>query len=88
MGIPGQWQTGRDMKRFEFHLRISAESYLDYYRGTIRQVVVRCPDGMTVQFPASLLQPFVTPAGIQGDFVLTCDDSNKGAVLKRLPFRT
>ncbi len=75
------------MKRFEFQLRISAERYLDYYRGTVRQVVVRCPDGVTIQFPASLLQPFVMPAGIQGSFVLTCDEDNKGAELRRSPLR-
>ncbi|MDR3682511.1 MAG: DUF2835 domain-containing protein [Geothrix sp.] len=75
------------MKRFEFQLRISPERYLDYYRGTIRQVVVRCPDGVTIQFPASLLQPFVTPAGIQGSFVLTCDEDNKGADLQRSTLR-
>jgi hypothetical protein len=76
------------MKRFQFHLNISAEKYLDYYRGAIRHVVVRCPDGVTIQFPASLLQPFVTPTGIQGRFVLTCDDANKGADLQRLPVRS
>ena len=71
------------MKRFEFHLRISPEQYLDYYRGTVQQVLVRCPDGSTVQFPASLLKAFVAPAGIHGDFVLTCDDQNRGAILQR-----
>jgi hypothetical protein len=75
------------MKRFEFHLSISAERYLDYYRGIARQVVVRSPGGVTIQFPASLLQPFVTPAGIDGDFVLTCDEQNKGAELRRSPVR-
>ena len=75
------------MKRYEFHLRISAERYLDYYRGIARQVVVRCPGGVTIQFPASLLQPFVTPAGIEGDFVLTCDEQNKGAELRRSSVR-
>jgi hypothetical protein len=76
------------MKRFEFHLRISAERYLDYYRGIARQVVVRCPGGVTIQFPASLLQPFVTSAGIEGDFVLTCDEQNRGAELRRSPLRS
>jgi hypothetical protein len=75
------------MKRFEFHLRISAESYLDYYRGTARHVVVRCPGGTAIKFPASLLQPFVTPAGIEGDFVLTCDDHNRSADLRRSPVK-
>jgi hypothetical protein len=71
------------MKKYEFQLGISSERYLDYYRGTIRQVVVRCSDGLTLQFPASLLKPFVTAAGIHGTFVLTCGDDNKGANLQR-----
>ena len=72
------------MRQYQFHLSISAERYLDYYRGTARQVIARCPDGLTVSFPASLLKAFVLPSGIRGDFVLTCDDQNKGAVLKRV----
>jgi len=71
------------MKQFQFHLSISTERYLDYYRGTAREVVARCSDGLTISFPASLLKAFVLPTGIHGDFVLTCDDQNKGAVLKR-----
>ena len=71
------------MPRYEFHLAISAESYLDYYRGAVKQVVARCPDGLRIQFPASLLQPFVTATGIHGDFVLVCDDTFKGAELRR-----
>ena len=73
------------MKRYEFHLRIPPERYLDYYRGTIRHVVVRCSSGQNVQFPASLLQKFVTKDGIHGDFVLTSDEQNRGADLQRLP---
>jgi hypothetical protein len=72
------------MHRYEFHLRISSEQYLDYYRGTVRQVVVRCTSGQTVQFPASLLQRFVTPDGIHGEFVLTCDEHHKHTSLKEL----
>ncbi len=72
------------MKQFQFHLNISSERYLDYYRGTAQQVIARCPDGLTVSFPASLLKAFVLPTGIHGDFVLTCDEDYKGAVLKRL----
>lgn len=29
------------MRRFEFHLDISAQRYLSYYRGTVLQVVVQ-----------------------------------------------
>jgi Protein of unknown function (DUF2835) len=71
------------MKRFEFHLDISAEKYLDYYRGALRHVVVSYPNGQVIQFPASLLTPFVMASGIHGEFVLTCDDHYKMARLCR-----
>jgi hypothetical protein len=73
------------MKRFEFHLSISPEDYLAYYRGTAHQVVARCANGLVIQFPASLLKPFVTAAGIHGDFVLNCDENFRAADLRRLP---
>jgi hypothetical protein len=72
------------MKRFEFHLRLTADQYLDYYRGTARHVIVRSASGENVQFPASLLQQFVTPDGILGDFALTCDDNHRNSRLQRL----
>lgn len=72
------------MHRYQFNLSISPEQYLDYYRGTIRHVVVRCASGQTVQFPASLLQRFVTPEGIHGSFILTCDQDHKSPNLERL----
>lgn len=72
------------MKRFEFYLSISPERYLAYYRGTAKHVVVNCSDGVTIQFPASLLTQFVAASGIHGDFVLICDDSDRGADLRRL----
>ena len=71
------------MNRYEFHLRISPDQYLDYYRGTVRQVIARCTSGQSVQFPASLLQRFVTKEGIHGDFVLTCDEHHKNSRLER-----
>jgi len=72
------------MNRYEFHLSISPDQYLDYYGGTVRQVVVRSTSGLSVQFPASLLQRFVTPEGIHGNFVLTCDEQHKNSRLERL----
>ncbi len=71
------------MKQFEFHLSISEQQYLHYYRGTIKQVVVMSATGKTIQFPASLLTKFVTSAGVHGHFVLTCDDDFKGTVITR-----
>lgn len=71
------------MNRFEFGLNLSPQEYLQYYRGTVDKVMATCRDGTTVQFPARLLTPFVTSAGIRGAFVLTCDEEGKGAELKR-----
>ena len=71
------------MKRFEFVLSISSQQYLLYYRGAVRQVVAQSTFGSTVQFPAALLIPYVTSAGISGRFVLTCEESGRGATLKR-----
>ena len=72
------------MHRYEFSLRLTADQYLDYYRGTARQVLVRCTTGQKVQFPASLLQQFVTTEGISGTFALTCDEQFRNSRLERL----
>lgn len=72
------------MKRFEFVLGISSQQYLQYYRGTVHQVLAQSTTGATVQFPAVLLTPFVTLAGVSGRFVLTCEDSGRGAELQRV----
>lgn len=71
------------MHRYEFHLRITPEQYVNYYRGAARHVVARCATGQTIQFPASLLQRFVTAEGIRGRFVLTCDERHKVVDLQR-----
>ena len=73
------------MNRYAFHLDISVEQYLDYYRGTANCVIVRATSGQTVQFPASLLQRFVSSEGIRGDFVLLCDDNHKCIELQKSP---
>ena len=72
------------MNRYVFTLQVSPEKYLGYYQGKIRQVIVRCTTGQTVQFPASLLQKFVAPEGIHGNFVLTSDENHKIIGLERL----
>jgi len=71
------------MNRFDFSLNLSAQEYLQYYRGSVDKVVAKCADGSTVQFPARLLTPFVTNGGIRGAFVLTCDVDGKAAKLAR-----
>lgn len=72
------------MKQFEFRLNLTEQQYLHYYRGAVRQVVVRSFEGATIQFPASLLTPFVSTNGVRGHFVLTCDDAFRGSQIRRV----
>lgn len=72
------------MKQFEFRLNLTEQQYLNYYRGAVRQVITRSSTGATIQFPVSLLTKFVTASGVQGHFVLTCDDAHKGSEVRRL----
>ena len=71
------------MNHFAFNLNLSAQEYLQHYRGSVNKVVATCTDGTTVQFPSGLLTPFVTSGGVRGNFMLTCGDDGKGAELKR-----
>ena len=73
-----------EVHRYEFELDLSPEEYLEYYRGVLKQVMVRSRSGKTVQFPAALLQPFLLPDGIHGRFALTCDQNFKHPFLSRL----
>jgi hypothetical protein len=72
------------VNRYQFHLSITPEQYLDYYRGIVHHVLVRSTAGQTVQFPASFLRRFVTPEGIHGEFLLLCDEHHKCLELRRL----
>ncbi|HYG23721.1 MAG TPA: DUF2835 domain-containing protein [Verrucomicrobiae bacterium] len=72
------------MHRYEFELSISPDEFLEYYRGGVRHAVGVSRSGQRVQFPASLLQRFITPDGIRGTFVLTCDENHKNPRLEKL----
>ncbi|MCF7764758.1 MAG: DUF2835 domain-containing protein [Verrucomicrobia bacterium] len=65
-------------------LDISAAQYLDWYKGIARNVVAMSRGGLRVQFPANVLQRFVTPDGVQGVFRLTFDEGNKFVSIEKL----
>ncbi|MGC9323493.1 MAG: DUF2835 domain-containing protein [Desulfomonilia bacterium] len=74
-----------DESRFtRFSLRITADLFLDYYRGSKRDVIVKAHDGKTVRFPASILRGFVDADGIQGTFEIEYDASNRFRGIRRL----
>lgn len=57
-------------------LRITAEEYLQFYRG-VRQVSATSTEGQNVVLPAKVLRPFVTHDGISGTFTFSLDVRGK-----------
>lgn len=72
------------MKQFEFLLKISPQQYQNYYQGAIQHFIAIDTSGATIQFPAALLQRFVTANGVHGRFVLRCDDDYKNSNLTKI----
>ena len=66
-----------------FYVDISADAFVEYYKGTGRYVRVQDKDGHSVQFPAGALQAFVTHAGVRGHFTVRYDDDNRLIDIKK-----
>lgn len=65
-------------------LRISRDEYLKLYRGLSQVVSTRALDGRRVQFPANILRPWVTHAGIHGRFLIRFTAAGKFSDIRRL----
>ena len=67
-------------------IHLSADEYLQYYRGSAKNVFARDLDGRTVQFPANLLQKFVTQEGVNGLFEIAFGPGGKLISIHRVPY--
>ena len=76
------------MKTDRIQLDISADQFLDWYRGVAKNVLARTEDGRVIQFPANVLQGFVGLNGIQGTFLLTYDSDYRFISIARDPKAT
>lgn len=74
----------QEVTRLRFHIVLSAEAWLHYYRGNVGAVSVQAEDGRRIQLPASSLRSFVTHEGISGWFEITFDQHNRLIELSRL----
>ncbi len=72
------------MGRVIIELDISGGQYLEWYKGIVRNIIAKSREGLTVQFPAGVLQQFVTSDGVQGVFRLTYDEDNKFVSIEKL----
>ena len=58
-------------------LKIHADEFQRLYQGNVRDVSARSIEGLSVRFPANILRPYVTHAGIIGTFAIHFSDDNK-----------
>ena len=65
-------------------IAISAETWLDYYRGSVLNVSATSLDGRRILFPARVLQGYVTKDGVYGVFRVTFDAGNKFVGIEQL----
>ena len=68
------------MQRIFFQMHLSPSDLELYYKGVVKQLIVRSSDGRRIAFPFSKIQPFVTMAGISGQFELRYDDATHAFV--------
>jgi Protein of unknown function (DUF2835) len=73
-----------ELRYVQFSLAISASEYQTLYNGWIRQVLVRSHDGLRVQLPAAIFQPFVEHRGVYGEFEVGFTEAGKFHSIRRL----
>ncbi len=69
---------------FYVQLDISAEQFKNYYSQNIKSIVATSHDGRRVQFPANVLQSYVTHSGVQGVFCLMVDSNARFKSISRV----
>lgn len=65
------------MRSIYVQLNISPEQFQRLYEGIVKTVNARSIDGRSVRFPANILRPFVTHAGVVGTFAIHFSDENR-----------
>jgi len=71
------------MQKISIDIVISSDEWLKIYRGTAKTVSTISRDGRSIQFPANILQPFVTHFGISGSFEIYFDNQGKFSSIQK-----
>ncbi|MBL4826543.1 MAG: DUF2835 domain-containing protein [Spongiibacteraceae bacterium] len=72
------------MKKIVVDLLIPADEYLKRYQGNGTIVRTHSRDGRSVQFPAEILQPFVSHMGVRGCFCIHFDREGRFSTIEKL----
>ena len=68
-----------------FTLNISADQFLNVYRGSARKISVLADDGRRIEFPANKIHTYLTRDGIQGHFEMELTTGNKFIAIRKMP---
>jgi len=74
----------KPIKTVRFNLAINREQFQEYYRTPGINVLVQAENGIRIQFPARVIQPFVLHDGVHGDFQIRFDADNRLIDIKRV----
>jgi hypothetical protein len=72
------------IRRYIFSINLEYDEARIFYTGAKNRVQVTAIDGKRINLPWSMLQPFFTPLGVQGQFVIQYTDEGKMLELNRL----
>jgi hypothetical protein len=72
------------MQQVIVDITISAAEYIKQYRHPAAVVTANSRDGRRINFPANILRPYVSHAGISGSFKISFDTSGKFTRIDRL----
>ena len=72
------------MQSLIIDLKISAEEYVKQYQFPGAVVVTQSRDFRRVQFPANILQKFITHGGLAGSFLIQFDNAGKFKGIERV----
>jgi len=67
-----------------FYLQLSYDEYSAVYKGHAQHVITKSFDGRTIRFPADILKPYLTRAGILGTFAIHFDNNNRFQSLEKI----
>ena len=66
-----------------FSISLSYDEAKVFYTGSKNRVQVTALDGKSINLPWSALQPFFSPSGVQGRFIITYDGDGRLVSLVR-----
>jgi len=70
--------------KYRFYMSLNRDKYMEYYAGQASCIRVRTEEGPTIQFPASVVKPWITHHGIDGYFQIEFDENHKLIEMKKL----